>query len=774
VNRTSFFLSATAVLIAGLAGCQAIANLSTRSYDPLPSVGCALPSTGDGRVRLANLANVTGNADFCIRTSGTSDWGRPVFRDGGNDKLCLGTASQQGGLPYGLVTVPFAVPVGKIDVKAIPAGQTCSAAATSEKDGITIADSVTGTAPPTTLVRWGGGSTAEGLAAFGEYVKPTVAGKQTSNVRIINALSGGRSIEVGQAAASYLPTTVTTVTVPVPIAPGAAAAQATASSTYFAVSANGYMNFPDLQLQLGAFYSSDAQANAIATYYTPQTALGTFYVIGDPSDTQNKHVVRALYCDESLGGYQATDDAGVSALPSYIPAGDDSLFAQCTLTSLPVLSVDLVNVALYGANAPFEVARAAAIPAALAARTSDIMCIVEADDISSRNAIIAAAAGQYPYSYDIVTDNSTPPTNPADVKPAPSNPPCGSAVVPSSIVSNWFNCVNTNCGVDQDDAGLVLNGTSTCLESSCLNPLGKLYTSPLTSASTAQQFANDACFDCSVFYFTSEPLALAQNCVNNAEQGYAFLGQSPELILSHYPLVNTKSYILPATGFRRAVLKAQVQLQDQTIDFFCAQLSSAFIDSTVPYTGNYGSDSTPPENNGWENEQDLQAEETVAWIKSETAADGLPAIIVGDLHAGLGGAGLTDAGAGADDAGLTAVSTEVINAFTSADAGIALVPAIPANYIEGCDYCPAPQNPYNSGDPQIELMHGFLYDFPAGATQSETLWGTSNTAVQLQPVPGEQLPPGGTGPLFEYYPHNYQILRPTPAAGSQPVADAGQ
>jgi hypothetical protein len=72
-------------------------------------------------------------------------------------------------------------------------------------------------------------------------------------------------------------------------------------------------------------------------------------------------------------------------------------------------------------------------------------------------------------------------------------------------------------------------------------------------------------------------------------------------------------------------------------------------------------------------------------------------------------------------------------------------------------------------------MHGFLYNFPADATQTESLWGLSNTAVQLTSLPGEPAPASGTGPLFEYYPHNYQILRPTPAAGSQPTTgDAGQ
>jgi hypothetical protein len=59
-------------------------------------------------------------------------------------------------------------------------------------------------------------------------------------------------------------------------------------------------------------------------------------------------------------------------------------------------------------------------------------------------------------------------------------------------------------------------------------------------------------------------------------------------------------------------------------------------------------------------------------------------------------------------------------------------------------------------------MHAYVQGFPTNATQSETLWGNDSTFVVIsQGVPGEVTPPGGTGPLLEYYAHNYQILRPT-------------
>jgi hypothetical protein len=230
------------------------------------------------------------------------------------------------------------------------------------------------------------------------------------------------------------------------------------------------------------------------------------------------------------------------------------------------------------------------------------------------------------------------------------------------------------------------------------------------------------------------------------------------MILSHYPLVNTTSYNFPSTGYRRAILKAQVQLENQTIDFFCGQLISPLIDSSLPYTGNYGSDVLPDggQGNGWEQEQDLQAQEGLAWIQAQIKADGLPAIVAMDLHADDPGSST------AEDGGLAAISPEVFDMFSAGASGTpALAPAIVQGSPPGCDYCPAPENPYNAGTPPYEFMHTYVSGFPLNATQSETLWGTDNTEVQIPSnLPDQPAPAGGTGPIFEYYAHNYTILRP--------------
>ena len=125
MRRSSLLFTSGALFVLGIVGCQALAGIQTRTTDPLLT-GCSLPASGNGRIRLVNVAAVAGNTDFCVRTSGTA-WGRPIFRDGGNDSLCLGTSSQPGGLSYAESTVPSAVAPGNIDVKAIPSGQTCAA-----------------------------------------------------------------------------------------------------------------------------------------------------------------------------------------------------------------------------------------------------------------------------------------------------------------------------------------------------------------------------------------------------------------------------------------------------------------------------------------------------------------------------------------------------------------------------------------------------------------------------------------------------------------------
>jgi hypothetical protein len=741
-------------------GCQVIAGIQTRTTDPLLT-GCNLPgvggtaSTGNGKIRLVNLGtnSTTGAADFCIRTSGTTDWGRPIFRDGGNDGLCAG------GLKYEQSTVPFSVPVGKIDAKAIPVGQTCAANGTSQLNGIAI-----GEVSPVTVVRWGN-ATNEALSALPE--EPTRTQGVSSEYRVVNALATAKSINVGLAASAFVPTTLGSIGYGQPISPGGV--EPASTGPLGSVDARGYLTIVSEAFKFGVSLASDPTNNAITVFDTSGTDTATMYVAGDPAD--NTHPVQGLYCEDlvSLGAaINAGEDAGTSPGGVALTAQDEALLAHCTPTQLPLISVDTFNVGLYGGDSPFPQARAPSIYAAIAQRTSDVLCVVEADEQSDRTSIAEGALSWYLYSYSVPTDLDSTPTLAADIFPPPTIAPCDPSVIPSANICNStgyappcstssmppsiYGCIGANCSTIPSDSALtgtvVYDG---CITSSCTPSFLPIYESTL---------ARDGCYDCIVYYFTSEiPINLGLTaCTSDTRQPFSFLGQNPELILSHYPLSNEHAYILPSTGFRHVVLQATVTLENnEQFDFFCVQLSSADNDQKLPYVGNYGKDDpskTPPEN-GWKDEQDKQTTELISFIEQQTQKDGLPAIVTGDFHADN-----TEEDGGSQ-------SPEVITALETApglDGGRLLVEAVPADYTWACDYCPAPQNPYNNTTP-LEFLWTFLVGFPPNSTQSNTLWGTANS-VTIPPVSGtgdttgEVAPPGNVGPLSQYYPHNVTVLRP--------------
>jgi hypothetical protein len=762
VKTASLLVLAAPVLLLAAVACQSIADLQSRTADPLPVKGsCGLPgpTNGNGKIRLVNLASASVPAsqnftDFCIKPSSSSDWGRPVFRDGG-DSYSPGTPGAPGGpdalcskgLPYMQSTIPFNVPTGKIDVKAIPAGSTCDAAATSQITGYSVGDVVNRGAPVVTIVRWGGDQISEALTALPEELPSAIQNTSQSYFRVINALSskGMPSIQFGTPIAKSLPTTVGTPFIyKVPIKPGGIEPQGmTREST--TIDAQGYNQTIPLAFYFAVSLENDPANTAIALFNTPATASGdvaTLYVIGEQSSTS--YPLRGLYCEDNpkftlgTGGTDAGADGGNPALTGY-STQDLKLLANCTPTALPLLSVDTFNAALYGANSPYEGDRKSTIETEIAGRSSDVMCLLEVSEGSDRDAIAKAAIGQFPYTYSIQTTVTTSPTNAADVKPTPTMPPCGGVDL-TPITS----CVEQKCSTGGPDAGTgVLNGGTNCLSQNCTFPFIPIHSNNLN------------CFDCIIYYLTSlqQISAMQTACTQDDNPPFAFVGQTPSMILSHYPLVNTKAYILPATGFRRAVLKAQVQLEDQTVDFFCGQLSSPLIDRDLPYTGNYGSDKGP-NMNGWQDEQDLQAQEAIKWMVDEADADGYPAIFAGDWHSSLP---CTAANPCTSMTTLTALSPEVNTSLTSykGKKGTAVL-AHPTGYQRTCDYCASSStfapNSYNTGPYSYEWSPMYVYGFPKGSAVSESLWDTTN----IVPIPETN----SMAPIAEAYPRNVQLIRP--------------
>jgi hypothetical protein len=711
-------------LLLALGSCRAIAGLHDVTYVAADGA-CGtpvLPTVGKGRVRLVNAGTQGGNVDSCIRVTGSSDWGNPI--------LSAGPDACDTGLSYGQVTVPFNVQAGSVDVETIPAGSSCDpTGATSQALGVVIGDSTAG-APVVTLVRYGGGSNPESIAALPEEPpgSTTITLSGAYGLRLVNAVSSGQSINVGYASSPSLPATVATAILPQPILPGGVEPPASNVPSFQSVDAEGYAPLPpSTKLDFGVVIQGGTTAQF--TFRTPgEEDIQTVFAIGDSGD--KSHPIRGLQCEDSA-------DA----------PGNTALLASCVLTTLPSLAVDTFNTGLYGADAPFNDERKQAVYDAIAARSSDLMCVVETS--TDYKAIVASAAVNLPYSYYAVTDLDTQPTDPTDKQgntpPPPTAPPC--AGVDPSIVQSIYQC--TALGCTNDTGGL--NGyvsSITCLSGACAGDYTDLY---------FQSPQDDACVDCIIYYATSElPLSAGQTaCTTDSRQPFAYQGMNGTLILSRYPLANTQSYILPSTGFRRSVLYAQVMLEDnQTVDFFCGQFISSLIDADIPYVGNYGTDIVGQEN-GWEDEQDLQAQRAVTWIQA-TAKH--PAIIAGDWHST---AQVTEQDPeGGTTVVLDSQSVEVINLFDQSLGG-AFTRAEPSPYQPVCEYCPAPQNVYNAGSgvrPE-DFTPTFLKGFAPGATVEDSLWGQGNT-VPLTSIPYEPAPNPPQGPISPYWGRLVRVLRP--------------
>ena len=714
------------VMLLMLGSCRAIAGLHDVTY--LAADGaCAtpvLPAAGNGRVRLVNGGTQGGSVDFCLRVSGASDWGSPV--------LSAGPAACDTGLTYAHVTVPFAVPAGAIDVEAVPVGSSCDVAATSQAMGVAVGDS-TARAPVVTLVRYGGGTNPEHIAALSEEPPGsiTTSGPYSYALRLVNAVSSGQAISAGFAASKSLPTTIPLLLLPEAIAPGGVEPPSNVVPGFRAFDAQGYSDPPPSEVTFAVVLQS--QHNALFTFQTSgDPDVQTLFAIGDSGD--DAHPIRGLLCEDATSS--ESGDAG--------GGGGTGILAACTLSDLPSLAVDTFNTGLYGGQAAFNDERRSAVYDAIAGRPSDLMCLIETS--LDADAIVQHASGTFPYSYFVRTDLDTQPTDPTDAEgntpPPPTGPPC--AGIDPSIVSSIYQCSAQNCTNTGDLNGYV--ATTNCLSASCAGPITQLY---------YQGQQQDACVDCIIYYANAElPLSTGlKACTSDPRQPFSSNGMNATLMLSRYPLINTQAFILPGTGFRRVVLYAQVKLEDQVVDFFCGHFVSPLIDGVIPYVGNYGVD-IPNQENGWEDEQILQARKIVPWIKATTT---YPAIIAGDWHAT---ALVTGTSA---DGGTTTVladqSRAVMQLFDQSLGG-AFLRAEPDGYKATCEYCPSPQNVYNVGSGVLpeDFTPTFLKGFPPGATVEDSLWGMNNT-VPLTSIPDEPAP-APFGPISIYYGRLLRVLRP--------------
>jgi hypothetical protein len=757
MGHGSWWTIAAAGSIAAVTGCQVIAGLDTRDADPLVS-GCSLPTKGVAQVRIANLVPGTTNADFCFRPSGTTDWGRPVMRNGGTGAAC------QAGLAYASVTVPFAVGSKKLDIKAIPAGGPCSQAATSELDGVTLGNAVT------TIARMGGGAghVKEIVGAFPEEANVDTS---TLRMRVINASPAGPDVELGIAlipdsahqGSISLPAVAQTILYERPVPFGATESAGPSNAAPYPVDAQGYMPYesggnPLLLVPAG-------KMQAIIAWYQPGGAYTkTIYAIGDPQNVA--YAVRGLVCD----------DTGADT--------NNPLLQSCFSTSLPNFTVDTVSLGLFGANTTAEPERKPLVYQTLQQEDADFVCVPEVSepdvDVSVASALQAAGLK---YILNPTAQASTPPTDPTDwsghTPPATlTNPPCAGSV-PSTDFSAAYQCAVNNCNSSPGSEAGELPSTLQCPSTTVCTPLSCIAagcTGPFTPL-----FVNyPACFDCMVYEFASYQSysALKASCTQSTLYPLAFQGDNPVLLASRFPFAKnadgsdaTDVLFLPSTGYRRAVLHAKV-LPDpmdatKTVDFFCGYYTSPLLGASLPYVGNYSNNTMyadePTGTNGWRDEQNLQAIRTVAWVRKLSTG---PTIIAGDWHSSVHQPQNVTTPSTTTPWTIGDQSPEISQMFVSPQGG-GFLAAHAANWSYPCQYCPSSNagagvpNPYNpppsrQGVEGFDFVTTYLYGpgFSAASVTDEKITNT-NAIVAYDPSQ-----PSLMGPISEYYARRIVLVRP--------------
>jgi hypothetical protein len=744
-------LLALAALLFFFAACQLVAGVQSRTLDPIAS-GCALPTGSGPQVRFANLAPNPDALDICIRSSGSS-WGEPLILNGGTTCSSLFPSK---GFTYSQISIPFAAPGETVDVKTVLGGGTCNASAVAELDGVKLlsAPACTASACVTTLIALGGAaSQPKKLVALPEFDSNT---PQAAPFRFVNALAGVGEIDVG--------------TVPKPTS-GTAALPASLTPPAWNMS-NGIPYGETMKKGQLSFFGpvaddgymsviANVNFNMVVTAHGQTDGLLLFPALETGDATTSLYAVGLAYNDSyPLQGLLCTESTTVT--------GSNPLLVGCTTSALPTLSFDAFNAALYGPNSPYFSLRdpqyaagpGASPPNPIATRNSDAMCLVEVDEGSDQQSIITAVkGGNFNYSYTIMTNPQTAFSNggveqDGGACPTMGQPACSAAAM--SGVNNAFMCMEQYCS--SNGAMGTLNQSTDCLTSNCPNSLGGLLL----------EFPE--CLDCIVANVTSEqPYDAALNtCTTSPYPPLGYQGAENSLILSKYPIVNSDSYVLPSSYYRRSVLYTQVQFPGNvTIDFFCGFLQTLGIASDVPYQGCFGNGATSSEQ-GYANENLYEAQLMAAWIQEKSKKSGNPAVILGDWHTGLGSTvtAAADAGYPAPTPIGAATITFLSTPVSMGGGGLTAVSGPDWPAAGQCTDCPGTVNLLNVGNTTSYFtMQPFLYNWPAGSgtLHSEQLTFTDNVIA---------IPPSTTNnaPISPYYGLNVQILRPPPKAAQ---GDAG-
>jgi hypothetical protein len=299
-----------------------------------------------------------------------------------------------------------------------------------------------------------------------------------------------------------------------------------------------------------------------------------------------------------------------------------------------------------------------------------------------------------------------------------------------------IDCTAKNCAADPGNPNSTIARDHTnCLSRKCTKDYMVLLSSSLAP--------DKRCYTCLVMQLLSfETIAdTATFCGTDPNPQFAFRGASPEVMLSKYPLSDTRAYVLPSFLYRRAVLGAKANIgtegEPELVNVFCSQFSHVH-GSMLPYTGPYGAamtvDGIGEPLTGWASEQYLQAQRSIAWIKSRVVDNGL-AIIAGDLASG-----------DTDAPDLAEFNPATVRLFRAT-----FPEAVPAGYQPACTCCAVPENPYG-GSTSFWLAHIFTGRTMGVLSANRIL--TERNAVGLPEEPTQ-------GPVSDHYGFRSVIFDPT-------------
>jgi hypothetical protein len=267
-----------------------------------------------------------------------------------------------------------------------------------------------------------------------------------------------------------------------------------------------------------------------------------------------------------------------------------------------------------------------------------------------------------------------------------------------------------------------------------------------------------ACYECVVVYIASDSSfqSAQTNCTTDARPPLGFNGTENSMILSRYPLQNTDIWVLPATLYRRSVLYAQVQLEDQSFDFYCGFLITTLNYQALPYDGSYGNGQTDSLK-AWSEEQLLEAKQVQKFVQKKSGTDpntATPAIVVGEWRSSLNEA---DAGLAPPPGGNLPINLSENTMLFFQGLAPQWTFATSQDWLQHpqCNFCPTSENLYNGSTDSYFVTQPMLVNWPGNAstaTIDESLLYTQSTIT----LPGD----AGLGPVSPYYGLNVRVIRP--------------